>query len=409
MAENVSAVSSPRHGGTPWQNLIAASLGYMMDGMDQLIISFTLTAVMAAFALTSVQAGAITTATMIGTWVGSYLFGLIADYVGRIRTLSFTILLYAAATGLSALSGDYHALLLWRFIVGLGIGGEFGIGMALVTETWPAKLRARAGSFVAVGFTLGVLLASVVTLLILPHWGWRGVMVVGVLPALLAAWTRFRLRDSDTFRQGVSHRRRFPFWDLFASGSLSKTTLALLLMTTIQNFGYYAIMIWMPTMLEKTHHFTLAHTTEWTLITSAGMIAGIILFGWLCDTLGRRPSYIGLFVATAIILPLYFAVRNPVILLWAGFALGAVVNGGMGGYGALLAEYYPTEARSTSENFIFGTGRGLGGGLGPLLIGVLAVRMGLTGALSLLFLIYPLAALVVWRWVPERKGEELPV
>lgn len=409
MAEDISMLTiQGNQQGTPWKNLIAATLGYMMDGLDQLIISFTMTAVIAAFALTSVQAGAIATATMVGTWVGSYVFGLIADYLGRIRVLSFTILLYGAATGLSALSGSFHVLLMWRFLVGLGIGGEFGIGMALVTETWPARLRARAGSYVAVGFTLGVLLASVVTLLVLPHWGWRGVMVVGVAPALLAAWIRFRLKDSTAFQRAATSRRHFPIRDLFSSWNLSKTTLALLFMTTVQNFGYYAIMIWMPTMLAKTHHFTLAHTTEWTLITSAGMITGILLFGWLCDTIGRRPSYIGLFIATALIIPVYFSFRDPWVLLGAGFLLGALVNGGMGGYGALLAEYYPTESRSTAENFIFGTGRGIGGGLGPLFIGILALHMSLTAALSLLFLVYPVASLLVWRWVPEKKGQELP-
>ena len=410
MAEHVSSPADNLQDARQrqWRNLIAAALGYMMDGLDQLIISFTLMAVIATFALTPVQAGSIATATMVGTWVGSYVFGIIADYMGRVRVLSFTILLYAAATGLSALSGSYHALLIWRFVVGLGIGGEFGIGMALVTETWPARIRARAGSYVAVGFTLGVLLASVVTLAVLPRWGWRGVMVVGVLPALLAAWTRFRLKDSSVVEKAMSNRRHFPFMDLFASKSLSKTTLGLLFMTTVQNFGYYAIMIWMPSMLEKQHHFTLASTTEWTLITSLGMIAGILVFGWLCDTVGRRPSYIALFLMTAVMIPVYFSFHTPTILLSAGFLLGALVNGGMGGYGALLSEYYPTESRSTAENFIFGTGRGVGGGLGPLAIGLLAAQMNLTAALSLLFIVYPVAAFIVWRWVPEKKGQTLP-
>ncbi|POB10077.1 MAG: MFS transporter [Sulfobacillus thermosulfidooxidans] len=409
MAEQTSqSLSYPSTKRTQWQNLGAASLGYLTDGLDQMIISFTLTAVIASFALNSVQAGAIATATMVGTWVGSYAFGLLADYVGRVRTLSWTILLYAASTGLSALSPNYHMLLFWRFLVGLGIGGEFGIGMTLVTESWPAKIRAQAGSYVAIGFSLGVLLASFVTLLILPHWGWRGVMVVGVLPAILAAWARFRLKEPADFQTARTHRRAFPLTDLFASGKITKVTLALLFMTTVQNFGYYAIMLWMPSTLEKVHHYTLGHTTEWTLITTTGMIVGIIFFGWLCDTIGRKPSYIILFLGTALMIPLYFSITSPVIVLWGGFILGAFVNGGMGGYGALLSEHYPTESRSTAENFIFGTGRGVGGGLGPLLIGLLATQMSITSALTLLFIVYPVAALFVWRWVPERKGQELP-
>lgn len=409
MAKHSSAALSPSDTRqSQWQYLGAAVLGYMMDGLDQMIISFTLVAVVAAFALNSVQAGAIATATMVGTWAGSYIFGILADYVGRVRILSLTILLYAAATGLSALSPGYHVLLLWRFLVGLGIGGEFGIGMTLVTETWPARVRAQAGSYVAVGFSLGVLLASFVTLLVLPHWGWRGVMVVGVVPALLAGWARWRLKEPADFRAIRGHRKAFPMRDLFSSRGLSKVTAGLLFMTTVQNFGYYGIMLWMPTMLEKAHHYTLGHTTEWALITTTGMVVGIIFFGWLCDTIGRKPSYIILFLGTALIIPLYFSITSPAVVLWGGFILGAFVNGGMGGYGALLSEYYPTESRSTAENFIFGTGRGVGGGLGPLLIGLLATQMSLTAALGLLFIVYPIAALVVWRWVPERKGVALP-
>ncbi len=402
------SVSLPASSSERLRAVWASVLGYMMDGLDQLIISFTLPAVMAAYALTTVQGGEIATATMLGTWAGSYLFGFLADYVGRVRTFTFSILLYALATGVSALSPDFGFLMVMRVLVGIGIGGEFGIGMALVTEMWPKEKRAQAGSYVAIGFSLGVLLASLVTSLVLPRWGWRGVMVIGVLPALLAAWARWGLKESAAFEKAKDQRRPFPLIQLFNSSTRVKATIGLWFMTTVQNFGYYAIMIWMPTALEKIHHYTLGHTTLWTLITTAGMVGGILLFGWLCDTIGRKPSYIILFLGTAVIIPVYFAISNPMIVLFGGAILGAFVNGGMGGYGALLAEQYPTTARATAENFIFGTGRGLGGGFGPLLIGILALHMQITAALGLLFVVYPVAAVLVWLLVPERKGEEMP-
>lgn len=390
------------------RNVWAAILGYMMDGLDQLIISFALPAIMAAFALSTVKGGAIATATMVGTWAGAYLFGFLADYVGRVRTFTFSILLYALATGVSALSPNFSFLVILRFIVGIGIGGEFGIGMALVTETWPKEKRARAGSYVAVGFNLGVLLASVVTLLVLPHWGWRGVMVIGVLPAILAAWSRWGLKEPAMFESARRRPRRFPLIELFNTPTRVKATIGLWFLTSVQNFGYYGIMIWMPTELARVHHYSLSHTTLWTLLTTAGMVGGILLFGWLCDTIGRKPSYIILFLGTAIIIPIYFSLSNPTIVLTGGAVLGAFVNGGMGGYGALLSEHYPTTARATAENFIFGTGRGIGGGLGPLLIGILALHMSLAAALGLLFVVYPVAAIVTWLMVPEMKGKELP-
>ncbi len=392
------------------RNVWAAGLGYLADGLDQLIISYTMPAIVATFALTTIQAGSIATATMIGTWLGAYLFGFLADYFGRVKTFTYSILLYALATGISAFSPSYDFLMILRFFVGVGIGGEFGIGMALVTETWPSKWRARAGSYVAVGFSIGTLLASVVTLLVMPIWGWRGVMVVGVIPAALAVWSRFKIKEPALFeRNRQREKRTFPLVYLFNTTTRTKTTIGLWFMTAVQNFGYYGIMIWMPTALAKYHHYSLAHTTEWELFTTAGMIGGILLFGVLCDKIGRKPMYITLFLATAVIIPLYFSISNPSVVLFGGIVLGAVVNGGMGGYGAILSEHYPTAARSTAENFIFGTGRGIGGGLGPLLIGLLAVHMSLYAALGLLFIVYPFAALFTWLLVPETKGKELPV
>ncbi|MCI0184243.1 MFS transporter [Sulfoacidibacillus ferrooxidans] len=391
------------------RNIWAAGLGYLADGLDQLIISYTLPAIVATFALTTIQAGSIATATMIGTWLGAYVFGFLADYFGRVKTFTYSILVYALATGISAFSPSYEYLMILRFLVGVGIGGEFGIGMALVTETWPSKWRARAGSYVAVGFSIGALLASIVTLLVMPIWGWRGVMVVGVIPAALAVWSRLKIKEPAIFEENKSSgNKKFPLVYLFNTTTRAKATIGLWFMTAVQNFGYYGIMIWMPTALAKYHHYSLADTTEWELITTAGMIGGIILFGVLCDKIGRKPMYITLFLLTAIVIPIYFSISNPSIVLFGGFVLGAVVNGGMGGYGAILSEHFPTAARSTAENFIFGTGRGIGGGFGPLLIGLLAVHMSLYAALGFLFIVYPFAALFTWLLVPETKGIELP-
>jgi MFS family permease len=378
-----------------------------MDGLDQQVISYTLPAIMASFALSTTAGGIIASVSLWGTWAGAYLFGFLADYFGRIRTFTYSILLYAFATGLSALSPNFGSFAVLRFLVGIGIGGEFGIGMALVMETWPKQIRARGGSYVAVGFNLGTLLASVITLIILPHFGWRGVMAVGVLPAIIAFAYRRQLKDSP-LEQRVDHKRQhFPLSYLFNTPTRAKATIGLWFMTAVQNFGYYGIMVWMPSALEKEKHFTLASTTLWVLLTTAGMVGGILLFGWVCDRIGRKPAYIVLFLATAIIIPLYFSLSNPTVMLFGGVILGVFVNGGMGGYGAILGEHYPTEARATAENFIFGSGRGIGGGFGPILIGVLAATHSITSALAFLAIVYPIAAIVTGFMVKELKGTEL--
>src|SRR3954468_18428812 len=164
--------------------LIASAVGYAMDGFDLLILGFMLRAISADLHLTPPQAGSLVTWTLLGAVAGGILFGMLADFYGRVRVLTWTILLFAAFTGLCALAQGYWDLLIYRTIAGLGLGGEFGIGMALVAEAWPASKRARATSYVGLGWQLGVLAAAIVTPMLLPVIGWRGMFAVGIFPAV---------------------------------------------------------------------------------------------------------------------------------------------------------------------------------------------------------------------------------
>src|SRR5438270_10485408 len=166
--------------------LAASTIGYAMDGFDLLILGFMLRAISSDLGLTPAQAGSLITWTLIGAVVGGILFGIMSDYYGRVRVLTWTILLFAAFTGLCAFAQGYWDLLIYRTIAGLGLGGEFGIGMALVAETWPARLRGRACSYVALGWQAGVLIAALTVPLMLPSIGWRGVVIVGLIPGLIA-------------------------------------------------------------------------------------------------------------------------------------------------------------------------------------------------------------------------------
>src|SRR3954467_12126844 len=185
----VGAVDRPDT--TAMKALIASAVGYAMDGFDLLILGFMLRAISADLHLTPPQAGSLVTWTLVGAVAGGILFGMLSDYYGRVRVLTWTILLFAVFTGLCALAQGYWDLLVYRTIAGLGLGGEFGIGMALVAETWPARLRGRACSYVALGWQAGVLCAALVTPLLLPSIGWRGVFIVGLIPGLIAFVVRW--------------------------------------------------------------------------------------------------------------------------------------------------------------------------------------------------------------------------
>lgn len=410
--------------------LVGAVLGYAADGLDMFLLSFVLMFIIKEFGLTPAQAGNLTLITTIGTLIGSYLFGFLADIYGRVRIFSLTILLYSAATVLIYFSTNFSELAILRFIIGLGIGGEFGIGMAVVTETWASNLRARVTSWVAMGWQGGVLLASVLAAAIVPSLGWRSVFLFGVVPALIAAYVRFGLKEPEIWKIKSDRKKdlatknrsgklttaeqreyeilaKFPLRRLFESKRLTVTTIGLMILTFIQNFGYYGIFGWMPTVLSQKYGFSLAKASGWMLISTIGMIIGILVFGVLADVIGRRKTFAIYYVGgTLYCLIYFFLLKDQNALLWGGALLGFFVNGMMGGFGAVLAENYTSEARTTAENFIFGTGRGLAG-FGPAVIGLLTVGGNIMGAMSMIFLIYPLGLIVMLTMVPETKGVEL--
>src|SRR3981189_3838173 len=165
--------------------LAAATIGYAMDGFDLLILGFMLRAISADLHLTPAQAGSLVTWTLIGAVAGGILFGILSDYYGRVRVLTWTLLVFAVFTGLGPMREGYWDLLIYRTIAGLGLGGEFGIGMTLVAETWPARHRARRSAHVAAGWQAGVLAAALVTPLLLPSIGWRGMFLGGLVPRLI--------------------------------------------------------------------------------------------------------------------------------------------------------------------------------------------------------------------------------
>ncbi|MBP1083782.1 MFS transporter [Bacillus capparidis] len=394
-------------GSYQWKTLWASTVGYAMDGLDMMILSFTMPLIMAYFSINPAEAGSISTITLLGAVIGGIVFGILADKYGRVRVFTWTILIFSVFTGLCALSPNMETLMVFRFLAGLGLGGEFGIGMTLVSEAWPKKYRSRATSIVAVGFQLGIVLATLSVLFISPAFGWQGVFVAGIVPALLAFWSRKNLEEPEQWLQ-LKHdkKNKIAIGHLFSSLRTTATTIGLIIATSVQNFGFYGIMTWMPTMLANELGYTFNKTTVWTVVTIVGMIIGIIVFGILADKIGRKPSYLIFLLSAAVIIWIYFQQSTPIVLLVLGGVLGFFVNGMMGGYGALLAEHYSTGARSTAENVIFNVGRAVAG-FAPLIIGYISLNHSLSYALSLLSGIYVLSALSFIFLIPETKGKEL--
>ncbi len=410
-----------------WKIMWASIIGYAMDGLDVLILSFAMAAIVSEFGLTLGEGGMIATYTLIGTVLGGYIFGIFADWWGRVHTFSLTIIIFSIFTGACAFADNAVHLDILRFLAGLGLGGEYGIGMTLVSETWPGAKRARATAGVAMGWQAGAVLAAILAAVVLPDYGWGGLFLVGVLPALLAAWARHGIKEPPMWVQRkemkkalqarkdagekltaeeeeqLTEAKKFPLAHLFADKKTTITTIALTIMTSVQNFGYYGIMVWLPMILLKEHGLTTKSMSGWMIVTVIGMIAGIFVFGWLCDRLGRKKPYLLFYVCAAAMVYIYVNLGTPIALLFGGAFLGFFCNGMMAGYGTLLSENYTTDARSTAQNFIFNTGRAVGG-FAPVIIGTIAQTNGFNTAFVLLSAVYLAAAVNVLFFVKDTKG-----
>jgi benzoate transport len=391
--------------------LLAAVLGYAMDGFDLLILGFMLPVIAADLHLSSTQAGSLVTWTLIGAVAGGILFGALSDYFGRVRMLTWTILIFAVFTGLCALAQGYWDLLTYRTLAGLGLGGEFGIGMTLVAEAWPAAQRARVSSYVGLGWQLGVLAAALLTPLLLPIIGWRGMFALGLAPAVVSFIVRRQVEEPALFVERAEHAKRqgarkLPLRRLIADARTTRASVGVAILCSVQNFGYYGLMIWLPSYLSKTLGFSLTKSGVWTSATVVGMALGIWLFGIAADRFGRKPTFLFYQAGAVVMVFVYAHLVTPFALLIGGAVMGVFVNGMIGGYGALISELYPTDARATAQNVLFNVGRAVGG-FGPVVVGALATRFSFGAALALLASIYLLDILATLFLIPERRGAEL--
>jgi benzoate transport len=409
-----AAATSTDFGGAPtsvnkeaWKAMFGSALGYAMDGFDLLILGFMLRLISADLHLTPAEGASLVTATLIGAVIGGIGFGMLSDRIGRVRVLTYTIVLFAVFTGLCGVAQGYYDLLAYRFVAGLGLGGEFGIGMALVAEAWPASQRARASSYVGLGWQLGVLTAAILTPILLPVISWRGMFFVGIVPALVAYVIRYSLHEPEVFVAHAKDRPKESALQLLVKDvETTKLSLGMVILCSVQNFGYYGVMIWLPNYLASRFGFALTQSAVWTSVTIAGMALGIFCFGHIADRIGRRPAFFGYMLGSAVMVVLYSRLTDPYALLVAGAVMGFFVNGMLGGYGALISELYPTVARATAQNVLFNVGRAVGG-FGPVAVGLVAAAYSFETAIGMLAALYVLDILAMWFLIPERRGAQL--
>lgn len=356
------------------KTVVASVAGLTLEGMDIMFISFAMTMIIAEFHIDLATGGLISSITNIGMLIGGILFGVLADKYGRVKVFTYTVLLFAVGTALTGLATNIEQVYLFRFIAGLGAGGEYGIGMALVAEAWPKNKQGRASSYVSVGAQYGVILAALLSAVILPTLGWRALFFVGVVPVIFAFIVRKNLDESPEWlaaqklKKASNKREKNKLGQLFNSSKTTFTTVALMIMATVQIAGYNGLMIWLPSMLQQSQGLSVSGSALWTISTAVGMIIGMLTFGQFLDRFGTKRAFGIFLLASACAVFVYAYATGSAGVLIGGAIVGFFSNGMFAGYGALIGGLYPTEIRSTATNTIFNFGRAVGG-FSPILVG----------------------------------------
>jgi MFS family permease len=400
----VSSSSRQRHA------LAASTLGWMLDGMDVTLYAMVVRELLRELHLSTAQAGLLASLTLVASAAGGILFGFAADRFGRRPALISSIIVYSCFTAACGFSANLRELALMRLGVGLGMGGEWATGAALVLETWPDEHRGKALGLVQSGFAVGYALAAIVAALIMPRWGWRSVFFVGILPALLTLWIGRRVEESPLWlakTTATETRDSIPGFHVLRP--YFKAILVTLLMNSAALFGWWGLFTWIPSYLALPiarggRGLSVAASSAWIVAMQVGMWLGYVTFGFASDVFGRKRTYILYLFAAALLVPLYSRAQ-PLALLLVGPLLAFFGSGHFTGFGVITAELFPTRFRASAMGLTYNFGRALSAGA-PWIVGVGAMRGGLASAFGISALAFCLAG-VLALLLPETRGRTL--
>ena len=389
---------------------IAASLGWMLDSFDVMLYAIVLAALIQdpALHLSRGMAGILGSITLLSAAGGGIVFGVIADRVGRKQALMLAVLIYSIFTAACGFAQSALQLAAFRVLLGIGMGGEWATGVALVSESFQAKHRGKALAFVQSSWAIGYGLAALVNLIVMPIWGWRGVFFVGVLPALFTLWIRRNVEEPKIWRS-VDKTERGRFSMLFRPG-IARVIVAIAVMNSCCLFAWWGLNAWVPAYLQlpaAQGGIGLSSTAMslFVIAMQVGMWFGYVTFGFMADAIGRKRTYVIYVLSAALLLPLYGVLRAPVALLVLGPFVAFFGTGYFSGLGAVVSELYPTAVRATAAGFCYNFGR-IASAAAPYSIGSVAATRGFGAAFTITGAAFLLAA-IMWIWIPETRNREL--
>ena len=392
--------------------LLAGSLGWALDAFDVMLYALVLSALLADLSLSATTAGLLGSLTLVASGIGGVAFGVLADRIGRRPVMIASILVYSVFTAACGLAQEVWQLGVFRFLLGLGMGGEWTSAVAMVSETWPGRHRGKAVAFMQSAWAVGYAAAAVTVALILPRFGWRPVFFVGLLPALLTLWIRRGVDESAIWKEWKAAGPSTPSTtaitvrDVFR-GQLARTTALLTLLSTATIFAWWGLNLWVPAYLSLPADrgglgLSTSLMTFLVLAMQVGTFLGYVSFGYIADAVGRRKTFVTYILLAAVLTLLYAATDNPWLLLGIGPVVAFFGTGSFSGFGVVTAEIYPTSVRAVAQGFTFNVGR-VGSAAAPFLVGSMAETYGFGVAFAMLA-----GALLVgaatWIWLPETRG-----
>jgi len=386
-------------------------MGWLLDAFDVMLYALILTAVIGDLGLDRATGGLMASLTLGASAVGGLIFGVVADKLGRTRALSLSILLYSIFTFACGLAQTVWQFAAFRILLGLGMGGEWASGAALVSETWPEQHRGKALGIMQSSWAIGYGLAAIVVAVILPTFGWRAVFFVGIVPALLTLWIRRTVKEPEMWTQAVARAavpnaqsapgaRRFSLRIAFFLTAMNAATM----------FAWWGLNLWVPSYLSLPSTqggigLSTGTMSFFIVAMQVGMWFGYVTFGFISDAFGRRPTYITYLLVAALLVWYYGFAREPWVLLVLGPFVAFFGTGYFSGFGAVAAETFPTEIRATALGVTYNSGRLLSA-VAPFIVGTTAQNRGFGAAFTMTAIAFIIAA-VLWIGIPETKGRQL--
>ncbi|MEE6647206.1 MFS transporter [Limosilactobacillus pontis] len=378
--------------------MASTAAGFSLENMDIMFLSFALAPIIAELHISSTAAGWIGSITNLGMLAGGAIFGLVGDRIGRVKTFTYTIFIFAFATAAMFFAHTLPMIYTMRFLAGIGAGGEYGVGIALIAENFQPGLIGRLTSVAAIGGQVGAIFAAVMAAYIIPAFGWNALFLLGVIPVILTFFIRRHVHESSEFLTAHAHavktHEKIAVSRLFATPALALQTLGLMVMTIVQIAGYFGLMNWLPSIVQKQQGLSVSGSSLWMVATIIGMSIGMMVFGTIMDSFGPRWAFGIFLLGSAVVMFTILMVKSAIALILAGALIGFFSNGMFGGYGAVISRLYPTAIRSTANSIIMNVGRAIGG-FSSVVIGLLMDRYSLAVTMGCLSALYILSFLVM--------------